>query len=71
MAASNEPNQRSNALLGRLLQSHARPSTVLVDERDAGVLKRTLDYFEGGTAGLAGSGLKLVNGHNSNPRSFS
>ena len=56
--ASCDPRLR--AFLRRLLQSHARPSAILVDELDAGRFQASLDYVEGGTSRLMHPSLQLA-----------
>jgi hypothetical protein len=54
-----------------LAESHARATTVFVDELDAGGFKCTPYNFEGGSARLANASFKLVHCYNAHARLFS
>jgi hypothetical protein len=60
--------RRSRALLRRLLQSYAWPSTILVDELDAGGFKASFDYVEGGVPRFMYPSFQLAHGYYPNPR---
>jgi hypothetical protein len=51
-----------------LLQSHAWPSAILVDELDAGSFKSPSNNINGSAARLIRSRLELVNSHDPNTR---
>jgi hypothetical protein len=61
-------NLASSAPFRVLLQSHAWPSAILVDELDAGSFKSPSNNINGSAARLIRSRLELVNSHDPNTR---
>jgi hypothetical protein len=63
--------RRSRAFLGRLLQSYAWASAILVDELDAGCFKTSSNDVEGGMPWFMKPRLQLTHRYNPNSRFFS